>query len=63
VLNFTAGAFLLMGAIFNIAVWYYAKDLQIFDDVVETDAAKKNSAEDNNLKGNALQLQVKPEKQ
>ncbi|KAM8711496.1 hypothetical protein ACLKA7_000613 [Drosophila subpalustris] len=60
VLNFTAGAFLLAGGFFNIAVWYYAKDLQIFDDNEGTDAAKK-TAEDHKLKDdlNSIPLQIR----
>ncbi|XP_034478037.1 solute carrier organic anion transporter family member 74D-like [Drosophila innubila] len=59
VLNFTAGAFLLAGGLFNIFVWYYAKDLQIFDD------NEKKTTEDNYLNDdrNALQLKIRKEKQ
>ncbi|XP_016996788.2 solute carrier organic anion transporter family member 74D [Drosophila takahashii] len=34
-LNFTAAVFIAIGAIFDLGVWYYAKDLKIFDEDVK----------------------------
>ncbi|XP_063233126.1 solute carrier organic anion transporter family member 74D-like [Bacillus rossius redtenbacheri] len=34
-LNFTAAAFIAVGAIFDISVWYYVKDVKIFDEEIE----------------------------
>ncbi|KAH8269636.1 hypothetical protein KR018_010960 [Drosophila ironensis] len=34
-LNFTAAVFIAIGAIFDLGVWYYAKDLKIFDEEVK----------------------------
>lgn len=35
VLNFTAASFVAIGTAFDVAVWYYAKNLKIFDEEVE----------------------------
>ncbi|KAJ8669937.1 hypothetical protein QAD02_001196 [Eretmocerus hayati] len=41
-LNFTAASFVTIGTIFDIGVWYYVKDVKIFDDEVEMkDIAKE----------------------
>ncbi|KAH8402448.1 hypothetical protein KR009_012021 [Drosophila setifemur] len=34
-LNFTAAVFIAIGAVFDLGVWYYAKDLKIFDEEVK----------------------------
>ncbi|KAG7205509.1 hypothetical protein KM043_007490 [Ampulex compressa] len=34
-LNFTAASFVTIGTIFDIGVWYYVKDLKIFDEEIE----------------------------
>lgn len=34
-LNFIAAAFVLVGTLFDCGVWYYVKDLKIFDDEVQ----------------------------
>ncbi|KAH8291203.1 hypothetical protein KR054_009739 [Drosophila jambulina] len=34
-LNFTAAVFIGIGAVFDLAVWYYAKDLKVFDEDVK----------------------------
>lgn len=33
-LNFTAAIFITLGAIFDFGVWYYVKDLKIFDEEI-----------------------------
>ena len=33
--NFTAAAFVTIGTLFDAGVWYFVKDLQIFDDELE----------------------------
>lgn len=48
-----------MGGLFNIFVWYYAKDLHLFDDNAEK-AAEENDVKDD---GNALYLKIRKEKQ
>lgn len=35
VLNFTAASFVAIGTVFDAAVWYYSKNLKIFDEEVE----------------------------
>lgn len=31
-MNFTAAVFVIIGTLFDCGVWYYVKDLKIFDD-------------------------------
>lgn len=49
ILNIVASAFVALGALFDIGVWYYVKNLSIFD---EEDQKKDNNsaAVDNNMK-------------
>ncbi|XP_063233124.1 solute carrier organic anion transporter family member 74D-like [Bacillus rossius redtenbacheri] len=41
-LNFTAAGFVGVGALFDIAVWYYVKDVKIFDEEIELKHVEKN---------------------
>lgn len=34
-MNFTAAAFVTIGTLFDIGVWYFVKELKIFDEEVE----------------------------
>lgn len=34
-LNITASVFIAIGALFDLGVWYYVKDLKIFDEEVK----------------------------
>ncbi|XP_035719579.1 solute carrier organic anion transporter family member 74D-like [Vespa mandarinia] len=34
-LNFTAASFVIIGTLFDIGVWYYVKDVKIFDEEIE----------------------------
>ncbi|KAH8299715.1 hypothetical protein KR044_005011 [Drosophila immigrans] len=63
VLNYTAATFVLLGSFFNMFVWYYAKDLQIFDENEEMSLSLKRK-EENILQGlgSKLQLEMKEEK-
>ncbi|CAH1153525.1 unnamed protein product [Phaedon cochleariae] len=36
-MNYTAAAFVLIGTLFDVAVWYFVKDLKIFDEDIELD--------------------------
>ena len=36
-------AFLLLGTLLDTAVWYYVKDLQIYDDADESDSKKRKT--------------------
>lgn len=35
-MNFIAAGFVSVGVLFDCGVWYYVKDLKIFDDEVKT---------------------------
>lgn len=39
-LNFTAAFFVALGTIVDVGVWYYVKDLKIFDDEDESKRKK-----------------------
>ncbi|KAJ9590577.1 hypothetical protein L9F63_016346 [Diploptera punctata] len=41
VMNFTASAFLLLATLLDIGVWFYVKDLPIYDNDIETDIVRK----------------------
>ncbi|PSN45336.1 hypothetical protein C0J52_18706 [Blattella germanica] len=45
VLNFTAATFVAIGTIFDAFVWYYAKNLKIFDEEVELKDVEKTQDE------------------
>lgn len=34
-MNFIAAGFVTVGVLFDVGVWYYVKDLKIFDDEVK----------------------------
>ncbi|CAG9772829.1 unnamed protein product [Ceutorhynchus assimilis] len=42
--NFTAAAFVLVGTVFDAAVCYYVKDLQIFDEEIELEEEEMNNS-------------------
>lgn len=46
-LNFTAAAFIFIGTIFDVGVWYLVKNLKIFDEssVKKTDAGTEEEQE------------------
>lgn len=39
--NVTAGVFILIGTLWDVGTWYYAKDVKIFDDKLETQKTRK----------------------
>ncbi|XP_008556460.1 solute carrier organic anion transporter family member 74D-like [Microplitis demolitor] len=41
-LNFTAATFVTIGTLFDIGVWYFVKDVKIFDDDIELDDVKED---------------------
>lgn len=46
-MNFTAAVFVAIGTLFDFGVWYYVKDLKIFDD--ETELKDKEEKEDKKI--------------
>lgn len=45
-MNFIAAGFVSVGVIFDMGVWYYVKDLKIFDDEVKPKELEMASKED-----------------
>ncbi|XP_034947895.1 solute carrier organic anion transporter family member 74D-like [Chelonus insularis] len=45
ILNFTAASFVTIGTIFDAGVWYYVKDLEIFDEEIELKNVPDESGE------------------
>lgn len=60
-LNLTAAFFVFMGGFFNIFVWYYSKDLQLFDEEHEGSKDKKMSLDNISIRdfGSSLQIHAK----
>lgn len=58
-LNLTAAFFVCLGGFFNIFVWYYSKDLQLFDDEQEGSKEKKMSIVSIKDFGSSLQIHAK----
>ncbi|XP_032590814.1 solute carrier organic anion transporter family member 74D isoform X2 [Drosophila grimshawi] len=58
-LNLSAASFIVLGGFMNIAVWYHAKNLKIFDEKKDLSGKTMKSLEDITLKdmGSTLQLQ------
>ncbi|SPP90186.1 solute carrier organic anion transporter family member 74D-like [Drosophila guanche] len=52
-MNLVSATLILVGSFWHIAVWYYAKDIKIFDDEELTDKARK---------GELMELKSKPSK-
>ncbi|XP_005176681.1 solute carrier organic anion transporter family member 74D [Musca domestica] len=50
ILNMTAAVFIAIGAIFDCGVWYYVKDLKIFDDEVKDDEMEMVQKEEESMK-------------
>jgi hypothetical protein len=46
-LNFIAAAFVTVGTLLDMGVWYYVKDLKIFDDKEEDEETKPIEKEEN----------------
>lgn len=46
----TAAVFIAIGAIFDCGVWYYVKDLKIFDDEVKDDEMEMVQKEEESMK-------------
>jgi hypothetical protein len=44
----TVSGFLLCGTFLDIAVWYYVKDLEIYDKETETDSTRKGKKSEKN---------------
>lgn len=38
--NVTAGTFILIGTLWDVGTWYYAKDVKIFDDKYEEEVER-----------------------
>jgi organic anion transporter 5A len=45
-MNLIAAAFVMMGTFFDAGVWYYVKDLKIFDEEVKDSEWQKADQED-----------------
>lgn len=45
-LNFTAAFFVALGTIGDVFVWYFVKDLKIFDDDDEAESKSKNTKDE-----------------
>lgn len=44
VMNFTATFFIVIGVVFDVCVWYYVKDTQIFNEEIHRKEHKRNSS-------------------
>lgn len=42
-MNLTAAAFVAVGVLFDVGVWYYVRDLKIYDDNEDDDAQEMNA--------------------
>lgn len=51
ILNIVASAFVTLGALFDIGVWYYVKNLNIFDEENKDDNTVTVDTENNNKAG------------
>lgn len=45
-MNFIAAGFVTVGVLFDVGVWYYVKDLKIFDDEVKDKEIEMADKED-----------------
>jgi len=45
-LNVTAAVFVAIGTLFDVGVWYYVKDLKIFDDEIKDTELQEAEADE-----------------
>lgn len=54
ILNIVASAFVTLGSLFDIGVWYYVKNLSIFDEEKPNEDNNSATADNNNKPGMEL---------